>query len=95
MKNLKNNTWPLENSQIFQKIRDYIQLSNYLLSLMSAKKFIKTFSNDTKILTKPFVNRKAIKKKNNWSQILKEAEFTMNSLLTKSWVVELVFKSNN
>lgn len=60
---------------------------------MSASKFIQTFSlniNDNfKVLaenyknSKYFLNREKIKNVNNWSEILKEAELTMDSLLTK------------
>lgn len=105
IKYLNNSTWPLENFQWVKKIKNYIKTSNYTLSIMSASKFIQTFSlniNDNfKVLaenyknSKYFLNREKIKNVNNWSEILKEAELTMDSLLTKLWSVELISKSNN
>ena len=109
LKCLKNNVWPLENPQLYKTVKDYVELSSYLLSIMSSQKFIKTFSttllDGSKILAeeyetrnykrpKPLVRRKAIKNKDNWCEILKEAELTLNSLLIKVWAVELISISN-
>ena len=44
LKNLKNDVWPLEDPKLYKKVQSYIEFSSYLLSIMSAKKFIKTFS---------------------------------------------------
>nr|AVR57659.1 hypothetical protein [Halamphora calidilacuna] len=108
LKNLKNNIWPLENPQIFEAVKNYIELSTYLLSVISAKKFIKSFATTSidgkKILAddyearnskrpKPLVDRDKIKNKDNWVEILKEAELTLNSLLTKVWAIELISTS--
>lgn len=109
LKSLKNNIWPLENSKLDTAVKNYVKLSSYLLSIMSSKKFIKTFSitlsDGSKILAdnfetrnskrpKPLVNREAMKNKNNWYEILKEAELTLDSLLIKIWAVELTSVSN-
>lgn len=109
LKDLKNNTWPLENSQLFKEVENYITISTSLLSILSSKKFIRSFS--IKIVTNgeikagdykpinnkrpcPLVDRKWMKETNNWSEILNEAEITLNSLLTKVRAVELVLKLN-
>ena len=104
LKNFNNNTWPLDNPQIFKEIKNYIELSNYLISVLTAKKFIKSFSlkinNKYKILTEdskhpePFVNRQKLKNRNHWSEIFKKTQLTLDSLFTKLWAVELVSISN-
>lgn len=109
LKCLKKNLWPLENPQLYKTVKDYVELSTYLLSIMTSQKFIKTFSTSfldgSKILAKeyetmnqkrpkPLVNRKAIQNKDNWREILKEAELTLDSLLIKVWTVELISVSN-
>lgn len=109
LKCLKKNLWPLENPQLYKTVKDYVELSTYLLSIMTSQKFIKTFSttlsDGSKVLAqeyetrnhkrpKPLVNRKAIQNKDNWREILKEAELTLDSLLIKVWTVELISISN-
>jgi retron-type reverse transcriptase len=109
LKCLKKNLWPLENPQLCETVKDYVEFSTYLLSIMTSNKFIKTFSttflDGSKILAeeyetrnykrpKPLVNRKAIQNKDNWCEILKEAELTLDSLLIKVWAVELISISN-
>jgi len=109
LKNLKNNVWPLEDPKLHKKVKDYIELSNYLMSIMSATKFIKTFSitisNNIKILAedyekrnskrpKPLVDRTKMKNSESWFEILRETELTMDSLIIKVWAVELVSISN-
>lgn len=105
LKDLKKNNWPLEKDLLFNEVKKYNELSTYLLSIMSSRKFIKSFSlnmdDDCRILAedyeaintkrpKPLVDREKIKNPNHWDEILKEAELTMDSLLTKVWAVELV-----
>ena len=109
LKNLKNNIWPLKDFILYKKVKDYIELYNYLMSIISAQKFIKTFSitipNNIKILAenyeernskrpKPLVDRNKMKKSDNWLEILKETEIAMDSLIIKVWTVELVSTSN-
>lgn len=109
LKNLKNNVWPLKDSTLYKKVKDYIELYNYSMSIMSAQKFIKTFSitiqNNIKILAenyeernskrpKPLIDRNKMKKSDNWLEIFKEAEIGMDSLIIKVWAVELVSTSN-
>nr|WAK85005.1 hypothetical protein and HNH endonuclease [Amicula sp. isolate GU52X-4 cfCalB7] len=79
------------------------------MSIMSAQKFIKTFSisvsKNIKILAddyekrnlkrpKPFADRNKMKNSDNWHEIFKEAEITMDSLIIKVWAVELVSTLN-
>lgn len=105
LKNLNNNVWPLEDFQLSKEVKGYIDVSIYLLSIMSSRKFVKSFSisinGNYKILTdnyetintkrlNPSVDKKKIRDLNNWFEILKEAELTMDSILTKVWSVELV-----
>ena len=107
---MKNNIWPLQNSQINKGIKKYINTSSYLLAIMSSKKFITSFSIDynenSKILAehyepvntkkpKPLINRELIKNPDYWSQILKEAGLTADSLLTKICSIELISLSEN
>jgi hypothetical protein len=78
--NLKKNIWPLQNSQIKERIKEYINISNYLLAIMSSQKFIKSFvinyNEKDKILAenyepvntkrpRPLVNRELIKDTNS------------------------------
>ena len=103
--NLKKNIWPLQNPQIKEKIKEYINISNYLLAIMSSQKFIKSFAinynENDKILAenyepvnakrpRPLINRELIKDTNSWAPILEEAGLTVDSLLTKIWSVELI-----
>lgn len=91
LKNLNNNIWPLDDPQMFKQIKNYINLSNYFISILSAKKFIESFSlqinSKYKLLAddyqsknskryRSFVNRKKLKEISNWSEILEEAQLT-------------------
>jgi hypothetical protein len=108
LQKLSDNVWPLEDSKLHEKIKNYIEMSTYFLSTLSSKKFIRSFSFNTsyhyRILTKNdrFVNKKCpkllidrerVKKLSNWHEILKEAEYTWGSLMTKVWAVEIVSNS--
>jgi retron-type reverse transcriptase len=104
-KNLKNNIWPLDDPEIFKAVKSYIELSNRLISILTAKKFQKSFllklnknctlladdyqPRDSKRPT-PLIDRKKLKNKDHWLEILDESQRTMDSLLTKLWAVELV-----
>jgi retron-type reverse transcriptase len=107
--NLKNNIWPLDNPEILKAVKSYIELSNRLISILTAKKFQKSFSlklnknctlladdyqpRDSK-RPAPLIDRKKLKKKDHWLEILNKSQRTMDSLLTKLWAVELVSVSN-
>jgi hypothetical protein len=106
--NLNNNIWPLHDPVINKGVKTYINISTYLLAVLSSMKFINTFSinynEDSKILadnyeplnTKrplPLINRDSLKDLNNWTKILEEAANSMDSILTKIWAVENIANS--
>lgn len=109
IKNLGNKIWPLDDSVIFKGVKSYIELSNRLISVLTATKFQKSFSlkiskncnlladdyqpRNSKHPT-PLINRKKLKNEDNWFEILNESQRTMDSLLTKVWAVELVSTSS-
>jgi hypothetical protein len=108
-KKLDNKIWPLDDPEILKGVKSYIELSNCLISVLTATKFQKSFSlkiNDNcNLLAEdyqprdsrrptPLINRKKLKNKDHWFQILNESQRTMDSLLTKVWAVELVSTSN-
>lgn len=107
--NLKSNIWPLDNPEIFKAVKKYIELSNQLISILTAKKFQKSFSlklNQSCTLLAdeyqprnsrrpiPLIDREKLKRKDHWLEILDESQRTMDSLLTKLWAVHLVSISN-
>lgn len=109
IQNLNNQIWPLDDPEIFRAVKRYIELSNRLTSILTAKKFQKSFllklnknctlladdyqPRNSKCLT-PLIDRKKLKNKDHWLEILNESQRTMDSLLTKLWAVELVSTSN-
>ena len=107
--NLKNNIWPLDNPEIRKGVKNYIEFSNRLLSILTAKKFQNSFllklNKSCTLLADeyqprnfkrpiPLVDRKKLKRKDHWFEILDESQRTLDSLLTKLWAVELVSISN-
>jgi len=106
---LKNNIWPLDNPEILKAVKKYVELSNRLISILTAKKFQKSFSlklNQSRTLLAdeyqprdykrpiPLIDREKLKRKDHWLEILDESQRTMDSLLTKLWAVHLVSVSN-
>ena len=109
IQNLNNQIWPLDDPEIFRAVKSYIELSNRLTSILTAKKFQKSFllklnKNCTLLADDyqprnskrptPLIDRKKLKNKDHWLEILNESQRTMDSLLTKLWAVELVSTSN-
>ena len=107
--NLKSNIWPLDNPEILKAVKKYIELSNQLISILTAKKFQKSFSlklnQNCNLLADeyqprnpkrpiPLIDREKLKRKDHWLEILDESQRTMDSLLTKLWAVHLVSISN-
>lgn len=104
MQNLNNKIWPLDDPRIYKVVKNYIKLSNKLISILTAKKFQESFPlkiKNYKFWTenfqpwnykhpRPFINRKKIKNKDHWFKILNESKLVMDCLLTKIWTVELV-----
>jgi len=109
IQNLNNQIWPLDDPEIFRAVKSYIELSNRLISILTVKKFQKSFllklnENCTLLADDyqprnskrptPLIDRKKLKNKDHWLEILNESQRTMDSLLTKLWAVELVSTSN-
>lgn len=109
IKNLNNKIWPLDDPEILKAVKSYIELSNQLVSILTKKKFQKSFllklgKNCTLLADDyqprnskrptPLIDRKKLKNKDHWLEILNESQRTMDSLFTKLWAVELVSTSN-
>lgn len=105
IQNLNNKVWPLDDPKIFKVVKSYIELSNRIISILTVKKFQKSFSielnKNCKLLAddyqprnykrpSPFIDREKLKNKDHWFEILYESQRTMDCLLTKLWAVELV-----
>lgn len=44
IQNLNNKVWPLDDPKIFKIVKSYIELSNRIISILTVKKFQKSFS---------------------------------------------------